>query len=32
MSWNSTIDAGRAVSFGIQGTGSVADTLDITVE
>lgn len=32
MSWNSSLQAGSSVEFGIQGSGSIGTTLDITVE
>ncbi len=32
MSWNSSIDSKKAVEFGIQGTGSIGDTIDCSVQ
>ena len=32
MSWNSSIEAGASVDFGIQGNGSIGTTVDITVK
>ena len=32
MAWNSSIEPGEAVDFGIQGNGSIGSTVDITVQ
>ena len=32
MSWNSSIEPGASVDFGIQGSGSIGNTVDITVK
>ena len=32
MSWNSSIEPGASVDFGIQGNGSIGSTVDITVQ
>lgn len=32
MSWNSSIDSKKAIEFGIQGTGSIGDTIDCSVQ
>ena len=32
MPWNSSIDSKKAIEFGIQGTGSIGDTIDCSVQ